>query len=575
MCGILGGTDPGWDYAKALECLRHRGPDAQHLRQVRRLNLGFARLAVIDPRAVADQPMVSQDGSVWLVFNGEIYGFQALRRELERDHHFRTFSDSEVLLNAYLQWGDGFLEHLDGMFAAAIYDTRVERLVLFRDRPGIKPLYYYWNGREFGFASELKGIEALIGRENLVVDPTAIYDFLTYRYVPYPKTLFKDVYQLPPASRLVFDLRRRELASLDKYWQVPMGIHGSGTDVDEACRELRRAIEISVAEQMVADVPLGFFLSGGMDSSAVVAAASQGENELRTFTIGFDVSEHTETRFARQVAELFGTVHHEENLSREATTELFDQMKTWYDEPFADTSAIPTYLVSRCARQKVTVALSGDGGDEIFGGYRWYTLYRTFRRLGFGRTGDLSRWVEKARDVFPHGPLHRVLNLASLVGSDELSLYVQLMGGMTRGEKRRHAVHLGIDPDYDDLWFFRQFWRPDLPLLTRLQYLDFHTFLPGDILTKVDRASMANSLEVRVPLLSRRLVELAFSLPEDLRFHGGRLKGLFKRSYRGILPSTIIEREKRGFSVPLQYQPAAGRRRFQERILEEHYGIQP
>lgn len=578
MCGILGGTDPDWPYERAIESLRHRGPDDEGLASTRELVLGFRRLAVIDPRQTANQPMASEDAAVCLVFNGEIYGYRDLRRELERQgRSFRTESDTEVLLNAYLEWGDAFVDRLDGMFALGIHDRRQGKLKLLRDRPGIKPLYYFWDGRHFAFASELKAIEILCSGAGLEVDATALYDFLTYRYVPTPKTLYRNVFKLPPAHRLVVDLRRGQVEPPVRYWELPVAIDGDEqVAIEDAGERLRRCVARSVEEQLVADVPVGFFLSGGMDSSAVVAEAAAHHGDLKTFSIGFEVAEHTETRFATVVADLFATHHRVETFSESSMDRFFSELKTWYDEPFCDSSAFPTYFVSKCARESVTVALSGDGGDELFGGYNWYSRfrrYRSFPRLGSGRSWSFSDWLDLGKRKLRHRSLpRRALNLAAELVCGELALYAKMMGGMTRGEKREYAERLDIDGDYDDYWYFRRHWREDLPLLTRLQYLDFHTYLPDDILTKVDRVSMANSLEVRVPLLSRRLVELAFSLPERIRFHDGQLKGLMKYAYRGVLPAEILERGKKGFSVPARYLPVDGRH-YQEVILAELFGI--
>jgi asparagine synthase (glutamine-hydrolysing) len=571
MCGFVGGTNRDWRFDDAVDSLRHRGPDSQCITQVGRIKLGFARLAVIDPQPIANQPMPSADEQAWLVFNGEISGFRRLRRQLEQaGQRFRTESDTEVVLNAYLQWGDGFVDRIDGMFAIAIYDRREERLKLFRDRAGIKPLYYFWDGKEFAFASELKAIEKLFDESKLSIDRTALFDFLTYRYIPTPKTLYKNVAKLPAASRLIFSVAERRIEQTGRYWELPVNPNPSTpVSTESLCEELTDCIKQSVKDQSVADVPLGCFLSGGMDSSVVVATAAADIDALQTFSVGFESPEHTESQFAIRVASHFQTLHHDETFSRDDMPGKLSRLKDWYHEPFADTSAFPTYHLSKVARRHVTVALSGDGGDELFGGYRWYHRFRQLRKMGAGRSLGPANWLEKTKSQLRLGSvLRRTLSAVSAVASDELSLYVKLLGGMTRGEKWRYAEVLEIDADYDDYWYFRQFWRKDLPLLTRLQYLDFHTYLPDDILTKVDRVSMANSLEVRVPLLSRRLIEFAFSVPEPVRYHGNRLKGLLKHAYRNVLPQETLERGKRGFSVPNQYLPLQNNR-VQEVILNE------
>jgi asparagine synthase (glutamine-hydrolysing) len=580
MCGIAGilcaagAPVARADIAAMVAALAHRGPDGCGIRNQGSVAFGHRRLAVIDPSPAADQPMVGADDEVWLVFNGEIYDFQALRRELVRaGRSFRTRCDTEVILEAYLAWGDDFIDRLDGMFAIAIWDGRDRRLRLYRDRPGIKPLYWTFDGRVFAFASELKAIERLSTTFDLQIDPTAAWDFLTYRYVPCPKTLYRDVHKLPPAQRLVFDLDAGRVECNEPYWQLQ--VRPEAISVDDAAGEFRRLTEQAVDQQLVADVPVGFFLSGGLDSSTLVALAAERHQTLSTFSIGFDDPAHTETRFARLVAERFRTDHHEAILDASDTAELFGRLRTWYGEPFGDSSAFPTYLVSQWARQSVTVALSGDGADELFGGYRWYRLFERLRPLARGWGRPVAASLDRSKQRLGRmNPLRRACNLLSLVGADDLELYAKLMGGMGRAEKWRYRAVLDIDPDYDDYWHFRRWWRDDLPLRTRLQYLDFHTFLPDDVLTKVDRASMTHGLEVRVPFLSLPLVDFAFGLPETVRYHRGRLKGLMRHAVADVLPAAIIGRSKRGFSAPPCHETDL-RRRFQETVLAKHFGIAP
>jgi asparagine synthase (glutamine-hydrolysing) len=569
MCGLVGGTNPQWDYASAIDSLQHRGPDSQRIVPLDKLTLGFARLSIIDPHPVSDQPMASADETVWIVFNGEIYGYQELRRELTaKGRTFRTQSDTEVVLNAYLQWGDDFVDRLDGMFAIALYDRQAGTLKLYRDRVGIKPLYYFFDGKTFAFASELKAIERLCGKQNLTIDKTSVYDFLTYRYIPTPKTLYRNVAKLPAASVLELDVTNLTIKQIRPYWHVPVGDFDTTLSLDLACEELVESIDESVSLQMIADVPVGCFLSGGIDSSVIVSAAVQHDSALQTFSVGFEVPEHTETRFARSVATTFCTQHNETTYCKRDMVEHFPQLRNWYDEPFADHSAFPTSCLSKYARQSVTVALSGDGGDELFGGYRWYSRFKAFKRWGLGRRRSRSIWAERSKATLtPRTFSRRAVGLVAALLGDELGLYAQLLGGMTRGEKLQYAHALEIEKDYDDYWHFRRYWRTDLPLLTRMQFLDFHTFLPDAVLTKVDRASMLHSLEVRVPFLSRKLIEFAFRLPESLRYHGGLLKGLLKQAYRHQLPQNILHREKQGFSPPPVYLPQNGR--FQEIVLRQ------
>jgi asparagine synthase (glutamine-hydrolysing) len=573
VCGFIGGTEPTWNYAAALTAIAHRGPDASELRLDGPVRVGFRRLSIIDLSTAANQPMLAPDGATWVVFNGELYGYRALRRELARSGHaFHTDSDTEVLLHAYLEWGDDFVEHIDGMFATAIWDAGLQQLKLYRDRPGIKPLYYYHDGRRFAFGSELKAIEIACAAERLQVDGTALYDFLGYRYVPSPKTLYRRCFKLPPAHQLTFTPATGALDGPRPYWSLTVPAETRRPALEACCEELRALIAASVSEQMVADVPLGFFLSGGVDSSVVVAAATQSGRKVSTFSIGFDSDAVSETPFAREVATQFGTDHHERILSQAHAQALLPRLKTWFDEPFADESALPTYLVSAAARENVTVVLTGDGGDEVFGGYRTYPRFARYERMPswpafienatyvlrkpFSRRHPVARLVTLLETAFSHGP----------------ALWGKIMGGMSTPAKRAYAHELEIPRDYDDWWHYRQFWRDDLPLRTRLQYIDFHTFMPGLVLTKVDRTSMAVSLEARVPLLARSIIEFSFGLDEELRYHGGEPKGLLRHAYRGILPDHILDRRKKGFGIPRYYfKDLDGGKMVQEHVLRSLY----
>jgi len=296
VCGFIGGTEPTWNYEAALASIAHRGPDASKLYLEERVKVGFRRLSIIDLSEEANQPMFATDHATWLVFNGEIYGYQVVRKYLESiGYVFRTSSDTEVVLNSYLEWGDEFIDHIDGMFAIVIWDERRGQLKLYRDRPGIKPLYYFHDGTRFAFASELKAIEIACGSEGLQVDHTALYDFLGYRYVPAPKTLYRKCFKLPPAHWLIFEPATGTVQGPRPYWKVAIPEQPRELSLGECCEELRSLIDASVRDQMIADVPLGFFLSGGVDSSTVVAAASKAGSDVSTFSIGFDSDEGSET----------------------------------------------------------------------------------------------------------------------------------------------------------------------------------------------------------------------------------------------------------------------------------------
>jgi asparagine synthase (glutamine-hydrolysing) len=554
MCGFIGGTDPSWDYPAALQSIAHRGPDDGRLVLDGTIKVGFRRLAIIDLHPEANQPMFAADRKSWLVFNGEIYGFHKLRAQLEKSGRvFRTKSDTEVVLQAYQEWGNDFVEHIDGMFAIALWDERVRRLKIYRDRPGIKPLYYFHDGKRFAFASELKALEAALESNALQVDGSALYDFLGYRYVPAPKTLYRNCYKLPPAHWLEYDPATGRISNPQAYWRIEIPVRPRQVTIDEACEELRTLIDDSVRDQMISDVPLGFFLSGGVDSSVVVASASALGAKVSTFSIGFDSDAVSETPFAREVATLFKTDHHERMLSQAGAADLLPMLRTWFDEPFADESALPTFLVSQAARENVTVVLTGDGGDEVFGGYRTYPRFARYDRLpSWPSFMDRLTWA--VRQPFGRrSAITRLTTLLELSFSSGPRLWGRIMGGLSEAAKSEYRQSLEIPTDYDDWWHYREHWRDDLSLRTRLQLLDFHTFMPGLVLTKVDRTSMAVSLEARVPLLARAIIEFSFSLSEDIRYFGEQSKGLLKQAYRGILPDHILDRRKKGFGIPRYY----------------------
>jgi len=573
MCGFIGGTEADWNFAAALESIAHRGPDASRLQVEGPIKVGFRRLAIIDLDESANQPMFAADGATWLVFNGEIYGYRRVRDRLERlGREFRTQSDTEVVLNAYLEWGEDFVEHIDGMFAIALWDARTRRLKLYRDRPGIKPLYYFHQGRRFAFASELKAIQTALPAQLLKIDSSALYDFLGYRYVPAPKTMYRDCHKLPPAHWLSYDPATGTVDGPRAYWRLEVPSQPLPLDADQAAEELRALIDESVRDQMIADVPLGFFLSGGVDSSVVVAAASTTGTAVSTFAIGFDSDAVSETPYAREVAALFGTDHHERMLSQDHAHALLPKLKSWFDEPFADESAMPTFLVAQVAREHVKVVLTGDGGDEVFGGYRTYPRYARYAGMP-SWPGFMDDLAYRLRAPFgKRNPVTRLLTLFELAFSTGPRLWAKIMSGMPEAAKREYRAQFEIPADYDDWWHYREFWRADLPTRTRLQLVDFHTFMPGLVLTKVDRTTMAVSLEARVPLLARKIIEFSFALAEEVRFHGAGPKGLLRHAYRHILPDGILDRRKKGFGIPRYYlRDLDGGKPVQEHVLQSLY----
>ncbi|MBV7257573.1 asparagine synthase (glutamine-hydrolyzing) [Pacificimonas sp. WHA3] len=588
MCGLFGvarlglepqpiGTSTADRCRNALHTLTHRGPDAWGEWQDKRAYVGHRRLSIIDTSSHGVQPMVHKRSGHVLAYNGEIYNFRELRAQLAFDYDFESTTDSEVLLHGFDKWGiRGLLGRIEGMFAFAIYDPVRGKLYLARDRVGIKPLYVGFGNSEITFASELKAIVEYSEPGSLTHDPSALYDFLTYGYVPTPKSLYKNVEKLSPAHYLEIDLEgscRQDIS----YWSLDDSIGSRSTG--SLATELRGQLRDSVREQMIADVPIGFFLSGGIDSSAVTAAAAHHGARQQTFSIGFDSVSHDETAFAEMVADRYQTCHHRYVLSEEEAGNIVEDVIRNYDEPFADSSAVPTYCVSKLAAENVKVALTGDGGDEVFGGYNWYRRFSRAESRKMRFPSFFQPLTRKLRIRASHTPAPLSARIAERLEYDHLlkgfDLYARLMGGLIAREKMDYRNYWEIPEDYDDYWQYRAFYRQDLPVLTRLQYLDFHTYLPDDILTKVDRAAMMVSLETRVPLLSTNLIEFGFGVSEADRYRDGRLKGLLMASQRDELPAAILNRRKKGFSIPQKDWGASlfsSGRTFGENTLHQIYG---
>lgn len=554
MCGIFGFTNFNINELEkareSLHTLHHRGPDQWNDYFDEDIYIGHQRLSILDLSDHGKQPMISLDKKVVITINGEIYNFLELKKVLQRKYTFKSTSDSEVVLYGYIEWGiDELLDKIDGMFAISIYDKEKEQLFLVRDRAGIKPLYFGVFNDQVSWASELKAIQKLYeGKNILEYDYTAFYDFLTYLYIPTPKTSYKNVFKLDPAHYLKIDVKSGIFEKI-QYWQLE--VNKCYDDIETAKNKLFDLMEISVNEQMVADVPVGFFLSGGMDSSTVVALAAKNFREINTFSIGFKYKSHDETHFAEIVASMHNTKHRKRILDEIETESMFHKLKEWYDEPFGDTSCFPTFLVSLFSKEFSTVALTGDGGDELFGGYIRYKQFEKLQKHSLAYLRLLKQYIMPLKmKKSPFRKLVRGIETKFLL--NDLEIYTRLMGGMLKDEKTRYRKLWNIGQDYDDYWYFRKFYDKKLDIYTRLQYLDFHTYLHDDIFTKVDRVSMAVSLECRVPFMKKEIIEYAFSLQSEVRIYNNQLKGVMKEAFRKILPNEIIEREKKGFSVPLR-----------------------
>lgn len=566
MCGISGMFDTQGlrSYDRALasrinNIQAHRGPDEDDLHLEPGLALGHRRLSVID-LATGQQPQFNADASVGIVFNGEIYNFQELVPELKAlGYVFRTRSDTEVIVHAWSAWGTACVHRLRGMFAFAIWDRAQQTLFLARDRMGVKPMHYAWlPDGTFIFGSELKVITAHPGfvRE---IDPKAVEDYFSFGYVPDPRCIYRNAHKLPAAHTLLLHRGEAGQPAPVPYWDVQF-TNDNPIEQADAEVELRDRVRESVKLRLIADVPLGAFLSGGVDSSAVVATmAGLSDTPVQTCAIGFDDPRFNESEFAQQVADRYKTDHRLE-IVKSDDFDLIDTLAWLYDEPYADSSAIPTYRVCEMARKHVTVALSGDGGDESLGGYRRYRMHlgeeRVRNRLPQGLRqsvfGTLGRLYPKA-DWAPR--MFRAKTTFQAMAMDSVQAYHHSMSHL-RADQRARLFSPAFQRElggYNAIEVFREHAeraQTDDPLAL-IQYLDYKTWLVGDINTKVDRAAMAHSLEVREPLMDHQLIEWLATLPSDLKIQGGEGKAVFKKAFEPLLPHDVLYRPKMGFSVPL------------------------
>lgn len=566
MCGITGIVDLAGRRPieeRLLEAmnsrLHHRGPDGDGFHFEPGVGLGHRRLSIIDLEG-GRQPLYNEDHTVVVTFNGEIFNFMEIEAELlKRGHTFRTRCDTEVIVHAWEEWGEQCVDRFNGMFAFAVWDSRKQHLFIARDRLGVKPLYYcVLPDKRLLFASELK---ALLVHPDVPrrIDPTAVEEYFTFGYVPDPKTIYRDIHKLEPGCYLSISRAAANVKPV-RYWDVPLFGQRNPGDSAQWEAELRERLQESVRKRLVSDVPLGAFLSGGIDSSAVVAMMREiGTSKILTCSIGFKEARYDESQYAQMVAVAKHTDHKTEVVEA-SDYQLLESLVDIYDEPYADSSAIPTYRVCELARKHVTVALSGDGGDENFIGYRRYKLFameerfrnripQSFRRHVFGALG---RWYPKldwaprvlrgkttfqalARgtvDAYLHGVSHATEEMRALLFND--SFKRELQGYTAREVFHGHTR----DKSFDDA-------------LSLVQYLDFKTYLPGDILTKVDRASMAHSLEVRTPFLDYEFVEWAARLPSSIKLKGGEGKSILKSALKPLLPHEVLYRSKMGFAVPI------------------------
>lgn len=556
MCGITGKIyfDNSRDISaaelkKMTDIIYHRGPDDEGFYINRNVGLGFRRLSIIDLEH-GHQPLANENDSVWIVFNGEIYNFKELQEDLiKKGHVFKTRSDTETIVHLYEEYGVDCVKHLRGMFAFAIWDDNKKQLFCARDRFGIKPFYYYTDTEKFVFGSEIKTILKSEG-----IDKTLSYDalnsYFAFGYITSDRSIYNNIKKIQPGHCLLLSIGKDAKIEISKYWDIHFEPDHTKSE-EQWAEELGSALSNAVKSHMISDVPLGAFLSGGLDSSAVVAMmAKNSEQPIKTFSIGFKEEKFNELKYARQVAELYGCEHHEKIVEPESI-DLLPKLVNAYDEPYADSSMIPTYYVSKFAREHVKVVLSGDGGDELFAGYEIYNYLNGIHKYSSG---------SPAFNKIVWGSINKLI--PEKVAGKGVTYFLSQ-------NKEYLGAHLCIWPEEErrrlikDTGTFRynassELFKEELlkhagknDFITNLQYLDLKTYMVDDILTKVDRASMLNSLEVRVPLLDHKFAELSFNIPSTLKLKGKEQKHILKQSMKNFLPDSIINRQKVGFAVPL------------------------
>ncbi|PIR89749.1 asparagine synthase (glutamine-hydrolyzing) [bacterium (Candidatus Gribaldobacteria) CG07_land_8_20_14_0_80_33_18] len=565
MCGICGKIYfnknklvANGEIKKMTDVLSHRGPDDQGIFIDKQVGLGHRRLSIIDLSPLGHQPMSDAEGKIWLVHNGEIYNFLELKKELEKDGiKFKSKTDTEVIIYLYKKYGIDCLKHLRGMFAFAIWDKEKQQLFLARDRVGKKPLKYYFDNNCFIFASELK---AILKNPEVKKEPDfgAIDEYFTYQYVPHPKTGFKNIYKLPPAHYLIIKLNPKEIRS-QKYWELN---YSEKLDLSEKEWEekITEKLTEAVRLRLVSDVPLGAHLSGGIDSSLIVGLmALQSKEPIKTFSIGFKESEYNELPFARLVAKKYKT-NHLEFIIEPKTIEILDKIVYHYEEPYADSSALPSWYISELTKKYVTVALNGDGGDENFAGYTRYNamkLYCQLKHLPFKKNlkkiNQFAYQITKKR-IFQKG--YRFLNSWSS-GSNLIDSFLKIVSYFNQEEKNLIYTDEFKQKIQNSRWhsFIEKKFKEaeKLDWLDKLLYVDINSNLADDLLVKVDIASMAHSLEIRSPFLDHEFLELTAKMPSDLKMKGHNKKYLLKKIAEKYLPEECIKKQKQGFSVPLEH----------------------
>jgi asparagine synthase (glutamine-hydrolysing) len=564
---------------RMCDVLAHRGPDDEGMVFIRgdksfevkrpsftypdedgfEVGLGHRRLAIIDLSPAAHQPMGNEDGSAWIVYNGEIYNFQEIKKVLEgKGHLFKSRSDTEVILHAYEEWDIECLKYFRGMFAFAIWDLKQKRLFLARDRLGKKPLVYWEGDGRFIFASEIKAILQAFNTEKRV-NLVGLHHYLTYQYVPSPHTIFEGIKKLLPAHYLLYDVSGK--VTSQKYWKLDfVPTRRDHAELPELCDLVRSELEESVKLRLISDVPLGAFLSGGIDSSLIVGMmAKLSGRSVKTFSIGFDEKEFDELRYARLVAKHFSTDHHE-FIVRPDAVDVLPKLVWHYNEPFADSSAIPTYYVAKMTKDFVKVVLTGDAGDENFAGYprylrsQWVALFTKIPERA--RKEFMPSFLRKCASLpWRKKTFNRLADFMELLSSDQAKNYVEQV--KIFNEKEKNAIYSGdlvhaLKGINSSDFLSEKFEEAETDdLLHKLLYLDIHSYLPEDLLVKMDIATMANSLEARIPFLDHEFMELVAAIPSSFKLHGSVAKFILKETFGDFLPRAILKRKKMGFGVPV------------------------
>lgn len=554
MCGIAGyysfdNSISKTELKQMTDAIKHRGPNADGFYIDNQVGLGHRRLSIIDLREVANQPMTSFNNRYVIIFNGEVYNYKELSNQVRVNNdnfYYKTNSDTEVILEAFAKWGVDFVNRLNGMFAIAIYDKIDKHLFVYRDRIGIKPIYYYWDGSNFLFASELKALTSLPQiKSKLTLSQEAINHYLHLGYIPAPHTIYNEIKKFPAGHKLHIN---KDIFNLEPYWQLEEKVDfDTFNNYSEAKKKLKYLVETSVKYRMISDVPFGTFLSGGIDSSLVSAVAQSNSNiPINTFSLGFKDTTKNESEYAASVAKHIGSKHTEMMVSTKEAQELVSSIPSTYDEPYADASAIPTMLVSRLAKQQVTMTLSGDGGDELFLGYGMYKWAKRF-------DSNIFKYYQKpAKFLFSKmKPKYKRISLL-LDSEDKSELKSHIFSQEQYFFSKKEVKSLLANTSNENYHLEESFnLRRELNAMEDQAFFDLKYYLPDDLLVKVDRASMKYSLETRVPLLDYRIIEFALNLPEKFKFQKNTSKYILKDILYDYVPKSFFDRPKWGFGIPL------------------------